>query len=107
MGYSPFFFDPMYFVFIIPAALLAMYAQYRVKSAYSKWEQVRNSRNLSGAEVARVLLPREHLENVAVEQTPGELSDNYDPNSNVLRLSPQVATQPSIASMSIAAHEIG
>jgi Zn-dependent membrane protease YugP len=107
MGYSPFYFDPMYFVFILPAALLAMYAQYRVKSAYTKWAQVRNSRNLTGHEVASVLLPREQLQNVALEQSPGELSDHYDPAQNILRLSPAVASQPTIASMSITAHELG
>lgn len=102
-----FFFDPMYFVFIIPAALLALYAQWRVKSAYSKWGQVRNSKNLTGADVARILLPRENLSQVPVQEVPGQLSDNYDPGRNVLNLSQAVAEQPSIAAMSIAAHEIG
>ena len=102
-----FYFDPMYFVFLLPALLLTMVAQWRVKSAYSKWAQVRNSRNVTGADVARVLLPREGLQNIGLEMTPGQLSDHYDPRADVLRLSPQVAQEPSIASMSIAAHEIG
>ena len=106
-GYGGFFFDPMYFLFILPAALLALYAQWRVKSSYSKWDQVRNSRNMTGADVARTLLPRDGLQNVRVEEVPGQLTDHYDPSSDVLRLSPQVARQPSIAAMSIAAHEIG
>ena len=102
-----FFFDPIYFVFLLPALLLTMYAQWRVKSAYSKWAQVRNGRNMTGANVARVLLPREGLQNIGLEMIPGQLSDHYDPRADVLRLSPQVAQEPSIASMSIAAHEIG
>jgi len=107
MPYGGFYFDPMYFVFLVPALLLTMYAQWRVKSTYSKWSQVRNSRNMTGADVAQVLLPREQLGSVRVEMTPGQLSDHYDPSTNVLRLSPDVAQQPSIASMSVAAHEIG
>jgi Zn-dependent membrane protease YugP len=106
-GYGGFYFDPMYFVFLLPALLLTLYAQWRVQSSYSKWNQVRNSRNVTGADVARILLPRDGLQNVSIEEVPGQLTDHYDPGSDVLRLSPQVARQPSIAAMSIAAHEIG
>jgi Zn-dependent membrane protease YugP len=101
------YFDPMYFVFLAPALLLTMYAQYRVQSAYGKWSQVQNNSNVTGLDVAKTLLPRERMQDVQVEITPGQLSDHYDPNANILRLSPQVAQQPSIAAMSIAAHEIG
>jgi uncharacterized protein len=101
------YFDPMYFVFLLPALLLTLYAQWRVQSAYKKWAQVRNSHNMTGADVARVLLPREGLQHVPVEVTPGQLSDHYDPSQDVLRLSPQVAQQPTIAAMAVAAHEIG
>jgi Zn-dependent membrane protease YugP len=83
-----FFFDPMYFVFLLPALLLTMYAQWRVKSAYNRWAQVRNSRNVTGADVARLLLPREGMQNIGLEITPGQLSDNYDPGADVLHLSP-------------------
>jgi Zn-dependent membrane protease YugP len=106
-GYGGFYFDPMYFVFLLPALLLTLYAQWRVQSSYSKWNQVRNSQNITGTDVARILLPRDGLQNVSVEEVPGQLTDHYDPSSDVLRLSPQVARQPSIAAMSIAAHEIG
>lgn len=99
--------DPTYFVFVIPAMLLALYAQSRVRSAYSKWSQVSNSWSVSGVEVAQTLLPQENMGDVRVEMSEGELSDHYDPSNNILRLSPAVAQQPTIASMSIAAHEIG
>lgn len=107
VGGSGFFFDPMYLLFLAPALLLAWYAQSRVQGAYAKYSQVRNSRNMSGTDVARVLLPKENLQNVSVETVPGRLSDHYDPRSNILRLSPDIAQQPSIASMAVAAHEIG
>lgn len=106
-GYPGFFIDPLYLLFTIPAALLALFAQWRVRSTYSRWAQVRNSRGVTGADVAQILLPRERLSNVRVEVTPGQLSDHYDPSSDVLRLSPEIAQQPSVASMAVAAHEIG
>ncbi|MCA9903875.1 MAG: zinc metallopeptidase [Anaerolineae bacterium] len=99
--------DPMYFVFVLPAFLLTMWAQQRIRSTYNKWAQVGNERGLTGADVARTLLPSERMSDISLEVTPGQLSDHYDPQKNVLRLSPAVAEQPSIASMSIAAHEIG
>ncbi len=102
-----FYFDPMYFVFLLPALLLTMYAQWRVQASYNRWGQVRNSHNMTGADVARVLLPREQLQNVGVELTPGQLSDHYDPGRDVLRLSTAVAQQPSVAAMAVTAHEIG
>jgi uncharacterized protein len=106
-GYNGFYLDPLYFLFIIPAALLTMYARWRVRSTYSKWSQVGNSRSANGFDVAQTLLPQENMPNVHVEGTQGELSDHYDPASNILRLSSGVAQQPSIAAMSVAAHEIG
>jgi hypothetical protein len=98
--------DPTYFIFVLPALLLAMFAQYRVRAAYSKWSRVANSRSATGLDVARVLIPQENIQ-ATVEGTPGELSDHYDAQRNILRFSPAVAQQPSIAAMSIAAHEIG
>lgn len=99
--------DPMYFVLVLPALLLTMWAQQRIRSTYNKWSRVANERGLTGVDVARALLPSERMADVSLEVTPGQLSDHYDPQKNVLRLSPAVAEQPSIASMSIAAHEIG
>ncbi|MFQ3646969.1 MAG: zinc metallopeptidase [Anaerolineae bacterium] len=106
-GAAGFYIDPLYFVFVLPAMLLAFYAQSRVRSAYSRWSRVRNNRGVTGVQVAQVLLPRENMTNVRLEGTPGELSDHYDPGKNTLRFSPAVASQPTIAAMSIAAHEIG
>ena len=100
-----FFFDPIYFVFIAPALLLAFVAQWMVKSAYSKMSQVRAS--MSGHEAARRILDASGLYDVPVEQTPGHLSDHYDPRGKVLRLSPDVYSGYSMAAVGIAAHEAG
>ena len=100
-----FFFDPMYFVFAAPALLLALWAQWRVKSTYHEAQKV--DARLSGAAAARHILDQAGLLDVGVEETQGFLSDHYDPRSRVLRLSPEVYRNRSAASVGIAAHEAG
>jgi len=101
------FFDPMYFVFVMPALLLAFYAQMKVRGAYSQWLRVANLRGMSGLDAARYLLNANQLGHIAVEGTPGELTDHYDPRTKTLRLSPGVANSRSVASLAIVAHEVG
>jgi uncharacterized protein len=100
-------FDPMYFVFALPALLLGLWAQMRVKSAFNKYSQVRTTQGFTGAQIARRLLDAEGLHNVQVEETKGFLSDHYDPRGKVLRLSPEVYRGNSVAAAGIAAHEMG
>lgn len=102
-----FYFDPMYLIFMAPALLLAFYAQMKVRGAYAKYTKVRNSRNMTGADVARTILGPENLYDVQIEGIPGELTDHYDPRTKKLGLSAGVAQQPSVAAMAIVAHEIG
>lgn len=100
-----FYFDPLYLVFIAPALLLAMWAQFRVKAAYAAAQQ--EPAPLSGAAAARHVLDSAGLHSVDIEQTPGTLSDHYDPQAKVLRLSPEVYHSRSLAAVGIAAHEAG
>lgn len=102
-----FYWNPMYFVFALPAFILGMWAQFKVKSAFSKYSQVRSMVGLSGAEIARRMLDMSGLYNVKVEPTQGFLSDHYDPASHTLRLSPDVYQGNSIAAAGVAAHEAG
>ena len=99
--------DPLYLIMILPALAFTMWAQWKVKSSYTKWSNVPNSRGISGAQAARYLLDSNGLNNIQVEQSQGMLSDHYDPGAKVLRLSPQVYGVPSVASVGIAAHEMG
>jgi len=99
------FWDPMYFVVIGPALLLSLWAQFRVKSAYAAAQQI--PAPLSGAAAARHVLDSAGLSNVAIEQVGGFLSDHYDPREKVLRLSPEVYSNRSLAAVGIAAHEAG
>ncbi len=99
------FFDPVYFIFVGPAFLLAMWAQMRVKSAYAQAQRVPSQ--LSGAAAARHVLDSAGLQEVAIEMTPGVLSDHYDPRKNVIRLSQEVYHGRHDAAVGIAAHEAG
>ncbi len=99
--------DSTYFVYMIPAFLLVMLAQFWVNATYRKWSQVSNLNQMSGAEAAKRLLNYGNLHNVRLEGTPTPLGDHYDPRSKTLKLSPDVAQGQSVASLAIAAHEIG
>jgi Zn-dependent membrane protease YugP len=101
-----FYFDPMYLVFAAPALLLAMFAQWKVSSAYAKYTKVRNAKNISGLEVAQYLMRANGL-NLNVNGTPGQLTDHYDPRDKTLYLSQGVANTPSVAALAIVAHEVG
>src|SRR5919109_5687795 len=101
------FLDPMYFVFALPALALALYAQFKVRSTYSKYAQVANSTGYTGADVARRLLDAAGLFNVQVERVPGELTDHYDPREKVVRLSDSNYASYSVAAIGVTAHEVG
>lgn len=92
---------------LIPPLILALYAQARVKSTYSRYSQVGAASRLTAAQVARQILDTRGAQNVAVEKIPGQLSDNYDPRKKVLRLSEGVYDSNSLAALGIAAHEAG
>lgn len=101
------YFDPTYLILVaLPAMILSGLAQWYVRSTYSKWGQVANSRQLTGADVAQGLKAKYGLQ-ASIATAQGALSDNFDPSSGVVNLSPDVASQPSVASMAIAAHEFG
>lgn len=101
-------FDPLYFVFVMPPLLLGLWAQFRVKSAFNKYSQVRTQSGISGAEAAKRILQRGGIGNVSIESAQGGmLSDHYDPRQKVLRLSDDVYRLPSIAAVGVAAHEAG
>jgi Zn-dependent membrane protease YugP len=99
------FFDPMYLVYIAPALLLAFWAKSRMMAAYQEVHTI--AAPLSGAAAARYILDAGGLHNVAIEQTPGELSDHYSPTEKVLRLSAQNFSERSLSAVGIAAHEAG
>ncbi len=102
-----FFYNPYYLIFMLPAFLLMLATQWYVNSAYRKWSQVRASSRVTGAEAAERLIRYGNLYDVRIESVAGNLSDHYDPRDKVLRLSSGVYQGNSVASLAIAAHELG
>jgi uncharacterized protein len=103
----PFFFSPMYLIFMIPAFILMGFASWYVRHAYSKWSQIRASSGLTGHMAAQRLISTGNLYGVQVQGTAGQLTDHYDPRNKTLYLSQGVGDSPSVAAVAIAAHELG
>ncbi len=102
-----YFFDPLYFIIVGPAMLLAFWAQWKVKSAYAQASRVAARSRLTGHDAARQILDSEGLYDVQIEMVQGRLSDHYDPRAKMLRLSRDVYAGRSLAALGIAAHEAG
>jgi uncharacterized protein len=102
-----YFFNPTYLMYMLPAFILMMAVQAYVNSAYKKWSQVKARSGLTGVQAAERLIQRGSLYQVRIEGVAGKLSDHYDPRSKVLRLSQGVYQGNSVASLAIAAHELG
>jgi Zn-dependent membrane protease YugP len=102
-----FFFDIWYLIFLAPGILLAIWAQYKVQSAYSHASRIPSRSGVTGAEAARILLDRAGISNGRVEPTHGYLSDHYVPGKGLMRLSEGVYGSRSLAALGIAAHESG
>src|SRR4030042_5158739 len=102
-----FFFDPMYFLIMVPPLIFMLYAQSKVNSTFKKYSNVLNSQRLTGIAVAERLLQANGLMNVKVEGVQSKLGDHYDPGKKVLRLSPSVANSASVAALGVVAHEVG
>lgn len=105
MGYG-YYWDPTY-VLVIIGALICMIASANVSGTYKKYNRVRNSRNMTGAQVAAQILQEAGLSNIRIEHISGDLTDHYDPSAKVLRLSDSVYGSTSIAAAGVAAHECG
>lgn len=101
-----FFFDSTVII-LIPAVILTLYAQYRVKSTYLKYSKILAKNGLNGKEIAEELLSRNHLRNIKIESIEGRLSDHYDPRQKKLALSREIYYGKSLAAQGIVAHEIG
>lgn len=102
-----FIFDPTYLLFMAPAFILMMLAQFYVNSTYKKWSRIPSRSGISGAEAAQRLIRFGGLYDVQVQGVRGNLTDHYDPRTKTLRLSDGVYNSNSIASLAIAAHELG
>lgn len=101
------FFDTTYLIFVLPALILAMWAQSTVSSTYTKYSSVLSTRGITGAEVADKILRLNGVYDVKIEKISGNLTDHFDPRSKVIRLSEGVYNSSSVAALGVAAHETG
>ena len=101
-----YYYDPTYWL-LIPGLLLALYAQFKVSSTFARWKKVPSRTGLTGAQVARRILDGNGCQDVRIEAISGSLTDHYDPQDGVLRLSSEVYGSDSVAALGVAAHEAG
>lgn len=100
------YFDPT-MILLLPAMLISFWAQAKINSTYNKYSRVRTTNGYTGMQVARMILDEAGLFDVRIEMINTKLGDHYDPSSRVLRLSPEVYGDTTIAAAGIAAHEVG
>jgi Zn-dependent membrane protease YugP len=101
------YYDPQYLLMMLPVLLISLYAQWKVNSSFKKYSKVRNQRYLTGAQAAEAVLRANGVQNVRIERVRGNLTDHYDPKTNVIRLSDSVYDSPTISAVGVAAHEAG
>lgn len=99
--------DQYYLIFVVPALILSLIAQFKVKSTFNKYSKELSKRNITGAQAAAYLLKVNGITDVRIERISGSLTDHYSPNEKVLRLSDPVYDKTSIAAVGVAAHETG
>ena len=99
--------DWTYIVLVLPAVILALIAQARVNSVFTKYSKISSKRGFTGAQAARRVLDANGLSNVRIERVSGKLTDHYDPKANVIRLSDSTHDSTSAAAIGVAAHEAG
>lgn len=100
-------FDWTYLVLVLPCMILAMWASANVNSTFKKYASQHSYRNLTGAEAAQRVLRHNGVSGVRIERVSGNLTDHYDPRTNVIRLSDSVYSSTSTAAIGVAAHEAG
>lgn len=96
-----------YLILVVPVLIISLVASARVNSSFKKYSNVLSSRNLTGAQAAFEVLRHYGISNVQIERVNGNLTDHYDPRTNVIRLSDSVYNSTSVAAIGVACHEAG
>lgn len=102
-----YYLDFSYIIFILPALLFGLWAQFRVNTAFNKYSRIANSRGYTGAETAKYILEQNGIYDVTIRHISGNLTDNYNPKNKTINLSDSVYNSASVAAVGIAAHETG
>ena len=106
----PYFFygyDPYYWMILVPAMLIALFAQLKVSSTFNRYDRVRSARGYTGAQAAEAVLRQHGVTDVRIDRVRGRLTDHYDPSANVVRLSDDVYGSTSTVAIGVACHEVG
>lgn len=101
------YFDYYYLILVVPMLILSFIAQGMVQSSFKKYSKLNGARRLTGAQAAEMLLRSRGVYDVKIERVGGNLTDHYDPKTNVIRLSDGVYSSTSVAAVGIACHEAG
>ncbi|MFI3227044.1 MAG: zinc metallopeptidase [Clostridia bacterium] len=107
MGYGFMWDEPWVIMLLMVTMIWAGWAQMKVSSTFNKYSKTRNSRGLTGADAAAQVLKNNGIYDVRIERIAGNLTDHFDPTSNVIRLSDSVHSSTSVAALGVAAHEAG
>lgn len=107
MWFGGMYFDIYYFILVVPVFIISLIIQGKMKSTFSKYSKVVNTRRITGAQAADMVLRYYNIQDVRIERINGSLSDCYDPISKVIKLSDSVYDNPSIAAVGVACHEAG
>ncbi len=102
-----FFYDYYYVILVLPAIILSLIIQFKLKSTYAKYSRIGNARNITGAQAAQIVLNYYGVTDVNIVQGTGTLTDHFDPTQKLISLSPAVFSGSSIAAVGIACHEAG
>lgn len=101
------YFDIFYIILVVPALIFSFWASAKVNSTFKKYSSVRSRRGMTGREAAEAVLRQNGVTGVIVSQISGNLTDHYDPRTNVINLSEKVYNSDSVAAIGVAAHEAG
>ena len=107
MGFGYYYMDIWYFILVIPALIISLIAQYKVKSTFKKYSSVLNSKGITGARAAQAVLSHYGITDVGIQMVSGNLTDNFNPKTKIISLSESVYNSPSIAAVGVACHEAG
>ena len=102
-----YYYDWSYIIIMIPCLIISLICSIRVRSAFSKYSKIENSRHITGAEAARRVLSAHGITNVTIERVSGNMTDHFDPRTNVIRLSDGVYSKTSVSAVGVACHEAG
>jgi Zn-dependent membrane protease YugP len=107
LWFGYYYIDIYYIILVVPVFIISLIIQAKLKSTFNKYSRIRNTRNITGAQAAEMVLRYYNIQDVRIERINGNLTDCFDPSNKVIKLSDSVFDNPSIAAVGVACHEAG